>query len=329
MTQTPAAIDILVTAYDSARFLPQTIDSILKQTFTNWRLLIVDDLSTDRTAEIIQDYASRDARIFYLHGQHQGIAAAANIGLGAVSAPLLARIDADDIASPIRLQVQYDFMQSHPDIIAVGSDVMLIDKQGKPLRRRTAPNGWQRIETTLKTRNCMCHPSAMIRTQALRQIGGYRDKFRNSLDYDLWLRLSEIGKIDNIPQDLLFYRRHAAQISASSNAHRQTLYSVAAVTDAFIRRYQPGGDETRFDEQHADDIAYKLAALYHAPVSQTERLCLNRHSIRFLRHVRALSTHARTQLWDAARPHLNLHQLLKARLYALLKILALTPDPQS
>lgn len=319
MSLQPAAIDVLVTAYNSARFLPQTIDSMLGQTFTHWRLLIVDDLSNDHTGEIVQRYAGRDTRIHHLQGRHQGIAAAANIGLAAVSAPLLARMDADDIASPVRLQVQYDFMQSHPDILAVGSDVMLIDEHGKPLRRRTAPTGWQRIETTLKTRNCMCHPSAMIRTAALRQIGGYRDKFRNSLDYDLWLRLSEIGKIDNIPQDLLFYRRHAAQISASNNAHRQTLYSVAAVTDYFLRKYRPGGEETRFDENDADDIAARLVALYRTPPSQDDLSCLNRHSIRLLHHVRALGTPARKQLWETARPHLTLHQRLKAGWYDLLK----------
>lgn len=321
MTRQPAAIDILVTAYNSAHYLPQTLDSLLGQTYPDWRLIVVDDLSNDRTGEIIEDYAARDARITRLMGQHQGIAAAANVGLAAVNAPLLARMDADDIASPTRLQVQYEFMQAHPDVLATGSDVMLIDERGRPLRRRTAPTGWQHIETTLKTRNCMCHPSAMIRTEALRQIGGYRDKFRNSLDYDLWLRLSEIGKIENISQDLLFYRRHASQISASGNAHRQTLYSVAAVTDYFIRKYQPESGETRFDETHTDDVAHKLAALYLAPLSHDDRLCLNRHSIRLLRHVRSLGMPARKLLWNTAKPHLSLHQKLKAGLYGLLRTL--------
>src|SRR5574343_1247325 len=313
------AIDVLVTVYNGERFIAQTIDSVIGQTFQDWRLIIVDDLSTDRTEEIIRGYTARDPRILLIKGAHKGIAAAANTGLRAVTAPLVARLDGDDVALPERLQVQYDYLRQHPDVLAVGSDVYLIDENNKRLRRRKAPLGWQNIQSILQTRNCMCHPSATIRTSALRQIGGYRDKFRNSLDYDLWLRISEIGKIENIPQDLLLYRRHASQVSASGNAHRQTIYSVGAVADHFLKKYGFTGIECQIDEASSDDIAEKLILIYGAHPATADCPALNRHCIRLLRYSKSLSADHRKRLWQAAKPSMTPRERIKFMLYTLLK----------
>lgn len=323
MTAVIAAIDVLVTVYNGERFLAQTLDSVIAQTFTDWRLIVVDDLSTDRTAAIISEYAQRDPRILLVKGEHKGIAAAANIGLAHVTAPLVARLDGDDIALPERLQVQFDYLCQHPEVLAVGSDVMLIDENNKPLRRRKAPTGAENIREILKTRNCMCHPSATLRTEALRRIGGYRDKFRNSLDYDLWLRIAEIGQIDNIAQDLLLYRRHASQVSASGNAHRQTIYSVGAVTDHFLRQCGRGDLQTHIDEADNDDLADKLIVVYRSAPASDDLLALNRHAIRLLRHARALSPEARDRLWRAVRPFLSGRQRVKSWLYSILPRLGL------
>lgn len=314
-----AAIDVLVTVYNGEPYIAQTLDSVIEQTFTDWRLIVVDDLSTDRTAAIVSEYAKRDPRIMLVKGEHKGIAAAANIGLAYVTAPLVARLDGDDIALPERLQVQFDYLQQHPDVLAVGSDVMLVDEHNKPLRRRKAPTGWENIREILKTRNCMCHPSATIRTEALRRIGGYRDKFRNSLDYDLWLRISEIGKIENISQDLLLYRRHASQVSASGNAHRQTIYSVGAVTDYFLRKYRIELPQTVIDESDNDDLAWKLVAVYRAEPTADDLPCLNRHAIRLLRYARSLGGASRAMLVQTILPKLSVKQRIKFFLYSWLR----------
>jgi glycosyltransferase involved in cell wall biosynthesis len=314
---TTASIDVLLTVYNGERFIAQTLDSVLAQTFTDWRLIIVDDLSTDRTAEIVASYVERDPRILLVKGEHKGIAAAANIGLTHVTAPLVARLDGDDIALPERLQVQFDYLQQHPDVLAVGSDVMLIDEHNKPLRRRKAPTGWENIREILKTRNCMCHPSATIRTEALRRIGGYRDKFKNSLDYDLWLRISEIGKIENISQDLLLYRRHASQVSASGNAHRQTIYSVGAATDYFLRKYGYENLQTHIDESDNDDLAEKLIVIYQSSPKDIDMMPLNRHSMRLLRYAIALSPGARRNLRKVVWPFYSVREKIKSLMYIL------------
>jgi len=315
----PAAVDILMPVYNSERYIAESIESVIAQSLSNWRLIIVDDLSTDRTRQIILSYAEKDPRIVLLKGEHKGIAAAINMALSEVTADLVARLDGDDIATHNRLAVQYDFMQSHRDVVVVGANAMLIDEHGKPLKRRSSPVGWEKIENILKTRNCICHPATMIRTSALRQIGGYRDKFRTSQDYDLWLRISELGKIENISQDLLLYRRHSSQVSNSKNAHRQTLYSVGAAIDFFLRKYRFVETETIIDESQCDDLAHKLMVLYEHTPNAEDVPSLNRHAIRLLRYAESLSPIARKKLQQTIRPFLSPQQQLKSWFYDSLR----------
>lgn len=311
-------IDVLITVFNGERFIGQTIQSVLDQTFANWRLIIVDDQSTDQTAHIIADFAAKDSRIKLVKGNHQGIAAAANRGLQEVCAPFVARLDADDIAIPDRLATQLKFLRQNPTVVATGSDVQLIDTDNKALRRRHMPERPENIREKLKTRNCIIHPSSMVRTSALQQIGGYREKFRNSEDYDLWLRLSEIGDLTNLPQCLTLYRRHPTQITASSNTRRLTIYSVAAATDHFLRKCGLQNSQCHIDERHPDDIAEKLTLLYATLQKSTDLRALNRHAIRFLRHVDGVSTKQNEQLLISTKKHLGFLESAKLRLYRLI-----------
>lgn len=315
----PASIDIVMPVFNCERFIADSIKSVIAQSLTDWRLIIVDDMSTDKTAQIIDSFMSKDRRILILKGDHRGVASAINLGLTKVTAEYVARLDGDDIALPERLQVQHEFMLRNPDVIVVGSGATLIDEQNRRLRQRHVPIGWEHIRDLLKTRNCLCHPTVLIRTTALRQVGGYRDKFRTSQDYDLWLRLSEIGRIENLPQSLLLYRRHSSQISTGSNSHRQTLYSVGAAIDFFLRKYRLPESETLIDEIQSDDLAVKLLAIYaHGPAIE-DRPSLNRHALRLLRHSRTLTPEARRKLQHAMSPFLSGREQLKGWLYSVLR----------
>jgi len=311
-------VDVLMTVYNGERFIAQAVESIQTQSMRDWRLIVVDDCSTDSTPDILASCASRDPRLRILKGEHKGIAAAANIGLSAVTAPLVARIDSDDIAAPSRLETQVQYMLQNPSIAAVGSYVRLIDPENRRLGLRTAPTDPAEIEVTLKTRNCMCHPSAMIRTEAMRKINGYRSKFHNSLDYDLWLRLLDVGQISNQAQELLLYRRHPSQVSAKGNTHRQTLYSVGAAIDYFFRRYGVVDRESVIDEKNNDNLSNCLRDVYRLSLSAADRRAVNRHSIRLLRHARALSRSARDDLVKTMLPNLSIAERLKHQLYVLL-----------
>jgi glycosyltransferase involved in cell wall biosynthesis len=310
-----SSVDVLITVYNGEKFIAQAIESIQAQTIEDWRLIVVDDSSTDATPDILKSFANNDPRILVRKGAHKGIAAAATLGLTDVSAPLIARIDADDVAVPNRLETQRNYLLAHPQVVAVGSYVRLIDAQNRRLGLRKAPTDPIKIGITLKTRNCMCHPSSMIRTEALRRIGGYRVKFHNSLDYDLWLRLSEIGEISNQALELLLYRRHPSQVSASGNAHRQTLYSVGAAIDYFFRRYGKADRESVIDEFNNDNLATCLQEIYGFELSTLDRTAVNRHAIRLLRYSKALSQGARAGLVKAMLPNLSLMETLKHKLY--------------
>lgn len=313
-----SSVDVLITVYNGEKFIAQAVESIQAQTVEDWRLIVVDDSSTDATPDILSSFANNDSRILIREGAHKGIAAAATVGLAEVSAPLIARIDADDVAVPNRLEIQRNYLLAHPQVVAVGSYVRLIDAQNRRLGLRKAPTDPATIDITLKTRNCMCHPSSMIRTEALRRIGGYRVKFRNSLDYDLWLRLSEIGEISNQALELLLYRRHPSQVSASGNAHRQTLYSVGAAIDYFFRRYKRADRESVIDEANNDNLANCLKEIYGLDLSQPDREAVNRHAIRLLRYAQALSKEARASLVEAMLPNLSFMERLKHELYSAL-----------
>jgi len=311
-------VDVLMTVYNGERFIAQAIESIQSQSIRDWRLIVVDDCSTDSTPDILASCADQDPRLLVIKGEHEGIAAAANIGLSEVRAPLVARIDSDDIATPNRLEIQIQYMLENPAIVALGSYVRLIDVQNRRLGLRKAPTDPSEIEATLKTRNCMCHPSSVIRTEALRKIGGYRVKFHNSLDYDLWLRLSDIGEISNQALELLLYRRHPSQVSASGNAHRQTLYSVGAAIDYFFRRYKRADRESVIDEFNNDNLATCLQEIYGFELSAPDRTAVNRHAIRLLRYAKALSQGARASLLKAMHPNLSFMERLKHKLYTAL-----------
>ena len=121
-------------------------------------------------------------------------------------------MDADDIAFPGRLEIQYAYMNAHPDVLAVGSYVMFMDGQDTMYRKKTFPGG----NDILKAFRWGCplvHPAVMMRTDAVRQVGGYPSAFPSAEDYALWVRLLSLGKVDTIPQVLLAYRVHGSNIS--------------------------------------------------------------------------------------------------------------------
>lgn len=318
-TSTDAEVDVLITAYNADRYLAAAIESIQKQTLEHWRLIVVDDCSTDNTPRILERFCAQDSRILALKGRHQGIAAAANRGLEKCTAPYIARLDADDIALPHRLALQKDYLDANPNTLAIGTDVQLIDESAKPIRLRRVPYSHEAVLKTLGTRNCIYHPSCMIRAGDLREIGGYREQFRNSEDYDLWLRMSERGNLANLPNVATLYRKHDTQVTSKANTHRLTLYSVAAALDYFVRRYGVPAEPVTIDEGNNDSISRGLAQLYSLDLDPMDLLAINRHAMRLLRQANALGAQARLELTQRMLPRLSLLERIKHQLYSVVK----------
>lgn len=201
------SVTVLLPVYNGASTLRQAIDSILTQDEPDFELLVIDDRSTDGSEEIAASLAARDDRVrLVVHDRNTGLAATLNEGLELAQGSLVARMDQDDESLPQRLRVQRSFMESHPWISAAGSDVLHMGASPRFDRLVELPHTPRAIASRLQRENCLYHPAVIMRRDVVRDVGGYRDAFKNAEDYDLWLRVARDHDLGNVPEPLLRYR---------------------------------------------------------------------------------------------------------------------------
>jgi GT2 family glycosyltransferase len=201
-------VSVIMPAYNAERWLEEAVESVLRQTEPNFELLAIDDGSTDRTPAILAQAASRDQRVRVSRRPHLGLCAALNLGLSQARAPLIARLDCDDMAHHERLSRQAGFLDRHPDVGVLGSWAREIDEAGLLLGERRPSPDPDAIDAQLLRGNPMIHSAIMARTELLQRAGGYRPAFEAAEDYDLWLRLAEQTRLANLPETLIDYRVH-------------------------------------------------------------------------------------------------------------------------
>ena len=210
MTASPAspAITVAMSVYNNARFLAEAIESILAQTYGDFEFLIVNDGSSDGSGEIIDAYAGRDPRVRPIHQRNRGLVASLNRMIEEARAPLIARMDGDDVSAPERFERQAAFLAANPDHGVIGAWATSIDEQGRDCDNGglDQPTDHEGFLDALFDKPLMCHPAAMLRTGVVRAASGYRGAYRHCEDYDLWLRLSERTKLCSLPERLLLYR---------------------------------------------------------------------------------------------------------------------------
>jgi GT2 family glycosyltransferase len=218
-------VAVLLPARDAAPTLRAAAVSILRQTVRDLALLVVDDGSTDATPELLDRLAARDRRVRVVRGPGEGIARALQRGLAAVDAPLVARMDADDVAWPRRLERQLAALEADPSLAAVGARVRLIPRalvRGGMRRYVAWLNGLvtpDLVARDLFVEAPLVHPAALLRRDALAAAGGWRDgPFPE--DYDLWLRLSARGgRLSNVPATLLDWRESAGRLTRTDGRY--------------------------------------------------------------------------------------------------------------
>jgi glycosyltransferase involved in cell wall biosynthesis len=199
--------------------------------------MAIDDGSTDRSPAILRQYAQRDARLKVLTRTHEGIVASLNAGLAAANSKYIARMDADDISESSRLERQVAYLDEHPECVAVGCSVLVIDSDGEPLWVASSPVSHEDIEKELLIGNggALRHPSAIFPRSALDTVGSYREFLRLAEDLDLYLRLGEIGRLANLDEALLHYRVH--RFSANlTRTHEMQEAVIRAIASAYERR---------------------------------------------------------------------------------------------
>jgi len=224
------AISVAMSVYNGERFLSLAIESVLAQNFGDFEFLIVDDGSTDASPAIIRRYAERDARVRPILRGNRGLIASLNEMIAAARAPIIARMDADDICKPERFARQIGFLAGNPEHGVVGSWSEDIGEHGERLERSGADHPITHDELVLAIEQggqLICHPAAMFRRDVVMAVGGYHAAFRHCEDLDLWLRLSSVTKLGNIPERLLRYRRYPGQVSSRHATEQQIGTAVA------------------------------------------------------------------------------------------------------
>lgn len=221
------SIDVIMPARGEAPWLQLSLWSIASQSLQSTAVIVIDDGVVNPKSIEASGNRLLGKRFRLLQNQGQGISAALNTGIQQCSAQWIARMDADDIAHPSRLERQIGFLENSPeDVLGCGTQVRFVNAKGNELERSRLPISWEDITEQILSRTCFVHPTLVIRREALLKTP-YRSTMDGAEDVDLLLRLSEAGKILNLNQVLLDYRVHVTQESFRQRARHTAIQELA------------------------------------------------------------------------------------------------------
>jgi len=230
-----AMISIIIPMRNAEPFVAETIRSLLVQTAADFEVIVIDDGSTDRSADVVR--ALNDARVRLIAGPQQGISAAFNAGLAAARGAYLCRCDADDLYPPGRLSRQAAFLDQHAEYGAICGSYKTIDPDGRAVNDHSSDSPAGETTTELQNAGGRSHMGAyLFRTALLRQMGGCREWFITSEDADLQYRLAEIARVWFDPSCAYLYRLHDASITHAQKNTQREFFRNAAVTFQQQRR---------------------------------------------------------------------------------------------
>lgn len=266
-------IDVLIPAYNAEATIAEAVGSIQGQSVENIRVVVVDDGSTDRTGQILQQIARDDPRVEVLTKANGGVVEALNYGLKHCSAEFIARHDADDVAFPSRFSEQLAHLRSNPDCVAVGCNVRHIDQNGTRTGGRSEFSGDVAPDpcSAPSQEPYLLHPFLMARRAAISVVGGYRFVF-HSEDTDLYWRLLPFGRLHNLTDILGEYRIHQGSVSSASILNgRIAAVSSQLAAISYGRREQGKPDiEFERDMLRAYQDAGSLAGIVELAASQLD-----------------------------------------------------------
>ena len=200
-------ISVLCSVYNAELYLADSIESILKQSYSDFEFLIIDDASSDQSKEIILSY--KDPRIKLIENKKNiGLTASLNKGIKLTKAKYIFRQDADDISKPNRIEKQLAYMENNPSIICLGSSVEVINNKNEYLETWSAPLDMNKIKQSFCFDNALAHSSICFDRNKVLELGLYDEKYKYCQDFDLWLRMCHAGNtLANIEEVLVQRRR--------------------------------------------------------------------------------------------------------------------------
>ena len=306
-------ISVLMTVFNGGRFLAESVESILAQSFPDFEFVIVDDASTDGSAAVLESYASRDPRIrLFCNSRNSGQTVCLNQGLEECRGDWVARQDADDLSHPRRLSAQWRELGRRPGLVLLGVNGRIINEAGAPVGLIHAPLSDGGIRWALPFRNPFIHTGVLFRR--CRQDGApvkFDPAFRICQDWELWARLARDGEVANLVDRLVFYRHHAGSLSNhfSPRAREENRLVVAEIwRNHFPARPLPSEDvclleafrEGLLPEQWEQFKTFYAGArrawLAGGPGRNRDRQA---EAVHFLQAAGALAGHGRTAAGDA------------------------------
>ena len=219
-------LTVTLPVYNARPYLPRAVDSILRQEFRDFRLVIINDGSTDGSADYLNTL--HDDRVMVIHQDNRGTGATRNRCFDNCDTPFAAIMDADDISLPARLGAQLRFMQAHADVVLLGTQIAFL-LGAKQWRTVPMPTAHAEIEDQLlKGIVSICNPTVMLRMDAVRNVGGYRIQTTGE-DFDFFLRMADVGKLANLDAVLHLYRMHlGSSVATAYDLQRQGIaYAIA------------------------------------------------------------------------------------------------------
>jgi glycosyltransferase involved in cell wall biosynthesis len=214
----PPAVSVLMAVNDGAPWVGESVQSVLAQTAGDLELIVIDDGSTDATPQILARLD--DPRLRVERQAAAGLTRALNRALSLARAPLLARLDADDVALPERLARQRAFLDAHPEVGLLGTGAREVDPDGREMAVVRPPTEDPAIRRALIRRNPFVHSTVMMRQSVLARAGGYDETLAVAQDYDLWMRMSRLTRLANLAAPLVVRRLLPGRVSAVREMER-------------------------------------------------------------------------------------------------------------
>jgi GT2 family glycosyltransferase len=286
------SITILMPVYDGERFVDEAIASVVGQDYTDFEFVIVDDGSTDGTPAILRRWAERDSRIVLVRApKNGGIAASLNRGLAVARGRYVARQDADDLCLPGRLRRQVAVLDAEPDVVLVSAGYDLIDARGLSLGTEMRTEPPEVVAYLLHFSNAIGgHGQVMFRREVVAAAGGYCEDFELSEDYDLWTRLSRLGRIVLLPIIGMKHRLHGRRSSILwyERQRRHSLRISRRMMQELLRRELTDDEENAVSSVWRQEGRRGVAASAHRVLAEAYGRYLatsperrHRHRVRF------------------------------------------------
>jgi len=234
-------VSVVMAVHNGAEFLQEAVESIRNQTYSHWELICWDDASVDRSWEILQSFAGKDGRIqAFRDGEHRGAAGAANMALAKARGVMVARMDADDVAYPDRLERQVAYLLEHPETVAVGGQCLLVDHEGKTIGSKLFPTNPERIRRMIFSTIPVQHPTLLVSRRHLPDgFVWYRDGATVAIEVEFLFRLFQHGQVANLEETVLKYRIHDRNISLQNPKRTFFVTLKGRIKAVFSYSYRP------------------------------------------------------------------------------------------